>query len=88
MDSGIVQPDGEQDATTGDPALLDAVRQTLDLPAGTIVTVGDWGRLTTLSADSNKVMSLSGIQNAVNLQSFTSCPAISRNPVGLPTSRR
>ena len=67
--------DGEQDTTTGDPALLAAVHQTLDLPASAPVTQGDWARLTSLTADSNQVRSLSGIQYAVNLQSLTLVPS-------------
>ena len=85
MTSGgvTVQPDSEQDTTTGDPALLAAVRQALDLPVGAPVTVGEWGRLTTLSADSNQVQSLNGIQNAVNLQSFSLVPTDFSKPGSL-----
>ena len=50
------------------------MRQALDLPASAPVTVGEWGRLTTLSADSNQVQSLGGLQYAVNLQSLTLVP--------------
>jgi len=78
--SGPVGTDGEQDTTSGDAALLDAVRQALALPAGVPVSVGDWGRLTTLSADSNRVFSLTDLANAVNLQSLTLVPSNFTNP--------
>ncbi|MGA2258006.1 MAG: autotransporter-associated beta strand repeat-containing protein, partial [Thermoguttaceae bacterium] len=54
---------------TPDPALLAAVRQALAIPAGGSVLSTDWARLTSLTADSNQVQSLQGLQYAVNLQS-------------------
>jgi YD repeat-containing protein len=69
-----------QDTSGSDPALLAAVRRTLGLPADAIVWSDDWARLTSLSADSNKVASLAGMQYAVNLQSFTLVPSDFSDP--------
>jgi RHS repeat-associated protein len=64
----------EESETEGDPAMLAAVREALALPVDAPVTEGDWARLTELLADSNKVLSLDGIENAINLVSFTLVP--------------
>ena len=58
-----------------DPALLAAVRQALAIPAGQPVTQADWAELTSLTADSNQVLSLQGLQYAVNLESLTLVPS-------------
>jgi subtilisin family serine protease len=65
---------------TSDPALLAAVRQALAMPAGAPVMSDDWARLTSLTADSNKVMSLSGLAYAVNLQSLSLVPSNFADP--------
>jgi RHS repeat-associated protein len=71
---------GVDTTATSDPALLAAVRQALGLPAGTPVMSDDWARLTSLTADSNQVMSLNGLEYAVNLQSLTLVPSNFANP--------
>ncbi len=58
-----------------DPALLAAARQALGLPAGASVSAAQWASLISLTADSNQVLSLQGLQNAVNLQSLTLVPS-------------
>jgi YD repeat-containing protein len=68
------------DTSGSDPALLAAVRRALGLSADAIVWSDDWARLTTLSADSNKVMSLSGLEYAVNLQSLSLVPSDFSDP--------
>jgi uncharacterized delta-60 repeat protein/RHS repeat-associated protein len=84
---GVTQPLLSQAAVSGfvtgvtpDPALLAAVRQALAIPAGVSVLPNDWARLTTLTADSNQVLSLNGLQNAVNLQSLTLIPSNFADP--------
>ena len=63
-----------------DPALLAAALQALGLPANANLATADWARLTSLTADSNKVLSLEGLQNAVNLQSLTLVPGDFSDP--------
>lgn len=58
-----------------DPALAGAVRKTLNLPTNTRITKSVLSQLTTLSADSNLVLSLVGLQYATNLQSFNLIPS-------------
>ena len=60
---------------TADAAILAAVRQTLAIPAGVFPSAADWARLTSLSVDSNQVLSLQGIGYAINLQSLTLVPS-------------
>ena len=71
---------GINTTSSSDPALLTAVRQALAMPAGAAVMSTDWARLTTLSADSNQVLSLNGLQYAVNLQSLTLVPSNFADP--------
>ena len=71
------------DQVTGipaDPTLLAAVTKALGLPAGSSISTAQWASLTTLTADSNQVLSLQGIQNAVNLQSLTLVPSDFSDP--------
>ena len=71
------------DQVTGvsaDPTLLAAVAKALGLAAGSSVSTAKWASLTTLTADSNQVLSLQGIQNAVNLQSLTLVPSDFSDP--------
>ena len=77
---------GVDTTTSSDAALLAAVRQALAMPAGTSVMSEDWARLTSLSADSNKVFSLSGLQYAVNLQSLSLVPSDFSDPGHLGNS--
>ncbi len=57
-----------------DAGLLAAVRQALGIPANVTVTVGDWELLTSLTADSNQVQTLQGLQYAKSLKSLTLVP--------------
>ena len=66
---------GIDTTATSDPALLAAVRQALAMPANAPVMSTDWALLTSLTADSNQVISLKGLQYAVNLQSLTLVPS-------------
>jgi uncharacterized delta-60 repeat protein/RHS repeat-associated protein len=63
-----------------DPGLLAAAREALGLPAGADVLTADWARLTSLSADSNEVRSLEGLQSATNLVSLTLVPSDFSDP--------
>ena len=51
-----------------------AVCQALGLAAGSTPTSTQWANLTSLSIDSDRVASLAGLANAVNLQSLTLLP--------------
>lgn len=71
------------DSVTGvptDPALVAAIDQALAIPANQPLTTADMARLTSLTADSNQVLSLQGLQNAVNLQSLTLVPTSFADP--------
>jgi RHS repeat-associated protein len=58
-----------------DPSLAAAIRSTLGLPSNQRITKTVLLRLTTLSADSNTVTSLAGLQFATNLTSFSLVPS-------------
>jgi RHS repeat-associated protein len=70
---------------TQDPGLLAAARQSLALSSVAPVLASDWARLTSLSADSNQVQSLVGLENAVNLQSLALVPGDFSDPGHLTT---
>jgi uncharacterized delta-60 repeat protein/RHS repeat-associated protein len=71
-----------------DAALKDAVRQALGLSAEASVGDAEWARLTTLTADSNKVLSLEGLQYATNLVSLTLVPSDFTEPGHLTSLAR
>ena len=50
------------------------------IPAGQAVTMAQMAQLTSLTADSNQVLSLQGIASAVNLQSLTLVPSSFADP--------
>ncbi|MDR3638705.1 MAG: RHS repeat-associated core domain-containing protein [Isosphaeraceae bacterium] len=58
-----------------DPNLEAAVRAALGLPSSQVVTQGELQGLTTLSADSNQISSLAGLQYATNLQTLNLLPS-------------
>jgi PKD repeat protein len=66
--------------TPSDPGLLAAARQALGLPANASVSAAQWASITSLTADSNAVLSLAGLENAVNLQSLTLVPSSFADP--------
>jgi uncharacterized delta-60 repeat protein/RHS repeat-associated protein len=66
--------------TPSDPGLLAAARQALGLPANASVSAAQWASITSLTADSNQVLSLAGLENAVNLQSLTLVPSSFADP--------
>lgn len=53
-----------------DPLLIQAILTTLGLPAGSELTQADMERLTSLSLSSAQIVSLSGLENALNLDSI------------------
>ena len=57
-----------------DPDLAAAVREALGMPVDAILTIGDVERLTSLSADSNLISDLKGLENATDLESLTLVP--------------
>jgi hypothetical protein len=71
-----------------DPSLLAAAREALALSPDANVTPDDWARLTTLSADSNQVQSLEGLQFAANLESLVLVPGDFSAPGHLTTLAR
>ena len=89
VDSDVEEapPVGDSSTTpaSADPALLAAVRQTLGLAANANVSDAQWASLISLTADSNKVLSLDGLKKAVNLQSLTLVPGDFSNPGYLTT---
>ncbi len=58
-----------------DPYLAQAVRQTLGLPPNQNITDAVLAQLTTLTADSNQVASLAGLEFATNLESLRLIPS-------------
>ena len=70
--------------TFSDPDLAAAVCEALAIPAGASLSTYDLGRLTSLTADSNLIGSLTGLNYAYNLESLTLVPSdFSATPAGL-----
>lgn len=67
-----------------DPDLEEAIRGSLGIPDGQIITTADMDLLIALSAESEAIQSLVGLEFATNLESLNLFPGDFANPATLP----